>query len=420
MNSKNKKDIFEISIFSIICLISALSLGNFVFGATCNYCCPLPCPGGLVPCGRHCDDPDTLVREDVPCTLCHLFVLLKRLTDFALKNILFPAAVLMLVIGGAMFLSAGGSPEKIVTAKNLLFTTIMGIIIVLASWLIVNTFLYFLTKETTPGGVTAILGNPWNQINCPVPIGALGGCCGDGIVQKPEGGPYPYVFNEECEKTESQAAFFARGGIDLDGDSDVDTVDYVIMQNTCTPYCTIGCKDDPNFGNLGKGCFVPGTACQRGEWVCDLRENSPTYNTIICGDVYSDASFAHTNYTGHPLYDYCCQSIETTGDVIWGQQQLNLLGGLTRIKPPAAVSGVGSYDCDTVCRTQGKVCVGVGIVDDPSQYCFAISCHTGNDCLLSSNHEKKDCRTTYPYYADPDSCQNPEPYHVGYTSCLCR
>ena len=64
-----------------------------------TYTCPawITCPvcseelqGGLVPCGRNCDDPCTPECECAPCTLCHLFVLLKRIIDFLAEDVLFP------------------------------------------------------------------------------------------------------------------------------------------------------------------------------------------------------------------------------------------------------------------------------------------------------------------------------------------
>ncbi len=115
--------------------------------------------GGLVPCGRKVDDPNTGIDETDPCNLCHLSVLLKRVIDFALVNILFPLAILMTVIGALILLTAGGDPAKVNRGKKVITTVILGLIIALAGWLIVDTIIGFLT-----GG-----GNPlqnWYQIPC--------------------------------------------------------------------------------------------------------------------------------------------------------------------------------------------------------------------------------------------------------------
>jgi hypothetical protein len=127
-----------------------------------------PCPGktacsstgfegGLVPCGRICDDPNTTdINECCPCTFCHIFVLLDRIVDFLLLKIVPPLAVLMIVIAGVMFIVAyfggteiltggvKGGPALFSQAKKLMSAVITGLIIIYGAWLIVNTVLLFL------------------------------------------------------------------------------------------------------------------------------------------------------------------------------------------------------------------------------------------------------------------------------------
>jgi hypothetical protein len=105
--------------------------------------------GGFVPCGRLCDDPDTPIFEDCPCRLCHFLILGDKIVKFALFRIAVPIAVLMVVIGGAMFLSAGGSPEKISSAKNLIKNVVFGMVIIFAAWIIVNTIFMLITGLKT-------------------------------------------------------------------------------------------------------------------------------------------------------------------------------------------------------------------------------------------------------------------------------
>jgi hypothetical protein len=136
-----------------------------------TYTCPaaMKCPtcpeeliGGLVPCGRTCDDPCTAECECAPCTLCHLFVLFKRIVDFATINILFPLAVLMIVVGGVMFLTAAGDPGRIGTAKKILSSVAIGLLIIFLAWLIVDTIIMFITKSDSPF-------RNWKEIDCPLP-----------------------------------------------------------------------------------------------------------------------------------------------------------------------------------------------------------------------------------------------------------
>jgi hypothetical protein len=124
--------------------------------------CPEELIGGLVPCGRMCDDPCTIECECAPCTLCHLFVLAKRVIDFLTLNVLFPLAVLVIVIGGIMFLTAAGNPGRIETSKKILTSVVIGLLIIFLAWLIVDTIIMFMTKSGSPF-------QNWKTINCPVP-----------------------------------------------------------------------------------------------------------------------------------------------------------------------------------------------------------------------------------------------------------
>jgi hypothetical protein len=128
--------------------------------------CPLA--GGIVPCGRERDDATTPEFENCPCRLCDLFVLVDRIIKFALFKIVVPLAVLMIVIGGIMFLTAGGNPERISSAKKLMTNVAIGILIIFAAWIIVNTILMLIGVADWTG-----LKEGWWQIECPVP----GVCC---------------------------------------------------------------------------------------------------------------------------------------------------------------------------------------------------------------------------------------------------
>jgi hypothetical protein len=128
--------------------------------------CPLA--GGIVPCGRERDDATTPEFENCPCRLCHLFVLVDRIIKFALFKIVVPLAVLMIVIGGIMFLTAGGNPERISSSKKLMTNVAIGILIIFAAWIIVNTILMLIGVADWTG-----LKEGWWQIECPVP----GVCC---------------------------------------------------------------------------------------------------------------------------------------------------------------------------------------------------------------------------------------------------
>ena len=118
--------------------------------------------GGLVPCGRHIDDPNTNINETAPCSLCHIFVLIKRIIDFATGVIAFPILVLMIIVGGITWITAGGSESRISRGKEIIRTAVIAIIILLVAWVIIDTVIVFLTPAGAPW-------QNWSTINCPVP-----------------------------------------------------------------------------------------------------------------------------------------------------------------------------------------------------------------------------------------------------------
>lgn len=118
---------------------------------------------GFVPCGRSTDDLTTPgIDESTPCSLCHLFVLSKRIIDFVTINIIVPLGALMFIIGGVMLLNARGEPERIAKGKKILTTAVIGFLIISTAWLIVNTIIVFFTPAGSPF-------QNWGTIDCPVP-----------------------------------------------------------------------------------------------------------------------------------------------------------------------------------------------------------------------------------------------------------
>ena len=87
---------------------------------------------GLVPCGG---------PGEPPCQLCHLFVLLDNVIDFFLLKIVFPVSVLLLVIGGFMFLFYAENPKMVERGKSILTSVVIGLVIIFSAYLVVGTFL---------------------------------------------------------------------------------------------------------------------------------------------------------------------------------------------------------------------------------------------------------------------------------------
>ena len=109
---------------------------------------------GLVPCGG---------SGEAACTFCDFFVLLNNVVKFLMIDLVPVVAVLMLVIGGVMFFFAGAKADILMRAKVTITSVVVGLIIIFAAWIIVNTIL---TK-------TGIIATPsileWYKIGCPAP-----------------------------------------------------------------------------------------------------------------------------------------------------------------------------------------------------------------------------------------------------------
>ncbi len=70
------------------------------------------------------------------CTLCHFLLLIKNIIVLV-TEVAFAIAALFFIIGGISFLISSGSPEKIEKAKKTITSAVIGMVIVLTSYLIV-------------------------------------------------------------------------------------------------------------------------------------------------------------------------------------------------------------------------------------------------------------------------------------------
>jgi len=118
------------------------------------------CPTeGLVPCGN---------VDTCPCELCDFFVMLDGIIDFLLIKIVPPLAVLMIAIGGGMYIISQGNPEMLTQAKRLFTAVVIGLLIIYGSFLIIGFFLKFIGLADW---TTQIYQNWWKQglfeIPCP-------------------------------------------------------------------------------------------------------------------------------------------------------------------------------------------------------------------------------------------------------------
>ncbi len=106
---------------------------------------------GLVPCGG---------STGIECTWCHLMQLFKNIIDFMLYLVI-PLAIIMIVVGGIMVMTAGGSTERASKGREIITAAVIGLVIALLSWLIIDIII----KVIGQGWNTLKIG-PWNELNC--------------------------------------------------------------------------------------------------------------------------------------------------------------------------------------------------------------------------------------------------------------
>jgi len=131
------------------------------------------CYEGLVPCGKcvkiggalnennQCEGTTT---EFVPCTLCHVFIVIHDVVNFFIFDIVLPVGVLMIVIGGILYLVGGNNPQQIALANKIFYNTFLGLGIIFGGFILIGTFLSLIGIAEWTGLGT----NQWFKINCPI------------------------------------------------------------------------------------------------------------------------------------------------------------------------------------------------------------------------------------------------------------
>ena len=118
---------------------------------------------GLVPCGRSVNDPETPdINESQPCTACDLLRLAQNVLKFAFV-IAFLIVVGFIVYGGFRWIFSGGKEQNIKAGQQIITNAIIGLVIILAAWIIVNTIFWFIAQA---GGTEEYIGT-WYKIKCP-------------------------------------------------------------------------------------------------------------------------------------------------------------------------------------------------------------------------------------------------------------
>ncbi len=95
-------------------------------------------------------------------SFCDILATAQNILYFVITIAVFVIAPIMLAWGGVLWLTSGGSLERIAAGKKTLTATVIGLAIILGAFLIVNTFFYLVGQF--PGSNVKNLH--WSNIEC--------------------------------------------------------------------------------------------------------------------------------------------------------------------------------------------------------------------------------------------------------------
>lgn len=161
---------------------------SFIFLIFTFFICEKVLAAGLVPCGTS-ENPSL-------CTLCHLVIGFKNIFEYLIYTVLFPLFTLGIVISGVLYMVSSGNKSLVEKAKTALTYSLMGAVIALTSWLLVNAVLHALgyksvgnwwtyTCDTTPSKSAGTLGTGGATLpgSTDAPKGEAGTCGGMKVAQ---------------------------------------------------------------------------------------------------------------------------------------------------------------------------------------------------------------------------------------------
>ena len=108
---------------------------------------------GLVPCGG---------EGDPECQACHVVQLAQNILTWVI-NIMASIIALIFVIGGIKMVMSAGDTGAVKQARKMITNSVIGFIILLTAWLIMDTVLKTFVNEDAlkEGGM-----GPWHQVQC--------------------------------------------------------------------------------------------------------------------------------------------------------------------------------------------------------------------------------------------------------------
>ena len=114
----------------------------------------------LVVCGLSEDDPKTTtINEKQECTPCLILVQFKRFIDFIALELTPIFAAVMIVIAGLVIILGGANPELISTGRKMFTNTMIGVLIIYASFMVTNFTLRAVAGDNN-------VADSWYKLEC--------------------------------------------------------------------------------------------------------------------------------------------------------------------------------------------------------------------------------------------------------------
>ena len=110
--------------------------------------------GGLIPCGQ---------TEANPCNTCDVVVLANSVIKW-LIGITFMIFAAMAVYAGVKMVISSGNSHALQDAKDMFTNAFIGLFIILAAWLMIDTLLRHVLKNGETGNIDGY--GPWSQVKC--------------------------------------------------------------------------------------------------------------------------------------------------------------------------------------------------------------------------------------------------------------
>lgn len=99
--------------------------------------------GGIVPCGRYIDNPDTPWNERHPCGIEHIFIMIFSIIDYLLWKIIPIVLALLAAASGVIFYFSGqlGIPDPLTQVKSLWKAAGIGLVVIFLAWVGISLIL---------------------------------------------------------------------------------------------------------------------------------------------------------------------------------------------------------------------------------------------------------------------------------------